>query len=135
LHRTRFGAWQVSHSTVHNVLREAALNRRSTHLAAAEALGASESGPVIERALRDLRAAQAVEHRHRGSDTVSEAVFLDTMYVGNLKGVGKSWQYTGVDGAAASASPAPGPVRSPRRRWPISETIQRAKPGAVMALS
>jgi hypothetical protein len=32
-------------------------------LAAAEALAAAEGGPVTERALRDLRAARAVEHR------------------------------------------------------------------------
>ena len=99
--KPRFGGWRVSHSTVYNVLHEAGLNRRSMRLAAAEALAASEGGPVTERALRDLRAAQAVEHRHLGSDVVGEAVFLDTMYVGNLKGVGKVWQYTGVDGACS----------------------------------
>lgn len=101
LRKPRFGAWQVSHSTVYNVLRAAGMNRRRMRLAAAEALAASEGGPVTERALRDLRAAQAVQHRHIGSDVVGEAVFLDTMYVGNLKGVGKVWQYTGVDGACS----------------------------------
>lgn len=83
------------------MLTDAGLNRRSMRLAAAEALAASEGGPVTEPALRDLRAAQAVEHQHLGSDTVGEHVFLDTMYVGNLKGVGKVWQYTGVDGACS----------------------------------
>jgi transposase InsO family protein len=97
----RYGAWGVSHSTEINVLRAAGLNRRSMRLAAAEALAASEGGPVTERALRDLRAAQAVTHRHIGSEVVGEAVFLDTMYVGNLKGVGRVWQYTGVDGACS----------------------------------
>ncbi|MFN8232603.1 MAG: hypothetical protein U0V56_03715 [Actinomycetota bacterium] len=28
---------------------------------------------------------------------------FDTMYVGNLKGVGKIWQYTAVDGACSFA--------------------------------
>ena len=28
-------------------------------------------------------------------------MFLDTMYVGNLQGVGRVWQYTGVDGACS----------------------------------
>ncbi|MBO0829003.1 MAG: transposase [Streptosporangiales bacterium] len=101
LRKARYGGWQVSHSTVYNVLRDAGLNRRSMRLAAAEALAAAEGGPVTERALRDLRAAQAVEHTHIGSDLVGEAVFLDTMYVGNLKGAGKIWQYTGVDGACS----------------------------------
>jgi len=91
----------VSHSAVYNVLREAGLNRRSMRLAAAEALAASEGGPVTERALRDLRASLRREPVHIGSDVVGEAVFLDTMYVGNLKGVGKVWQYTGVDGACS----------------------------------
>jgi transposase InsO family protein len=100
LGKPRFGAWPVAHSTVYNVLREAGLNRRSMRLAAAEAVAAAEGGPITERALRDLRAA-AREPVHIGSDTVGEAVFLDTMYVGNLKGVGKVWQYTGVDGACS----------------------------------
>jgi hypothetical protein len=118
-----------------DVLRVAGLNRRSTRLAAAEALAASEGGPITERALRDLRAAQAVEHRHLGSDTVGEAVFLDTMYIGNLKGVGKIWQYTAVDGACSSASPAPGPERSPRRRWPISPNMTSGPPKGRSASS
>jgi transposase InsO family protein len=71
-------------------------------LAAAEALAASEGGPITERALRDLRAAAAARQpMHIGSDVVGQAVFLDTMYVGNLKGVGRVWQYTGVDGACS----------------------------------
>ena len=82
-------------------LRVARLNRRSTRLAAAEALAASEGGPITERALRGLSAAQAVQHRHLGSDTVGEAVFMDTMYIGNLKGVSKIWQYTGMDDACS----------------------------------
>jgi transposase InsO family protein len=101
LAKPRFGGWTVAHSTVYNVLKTAGLNRRSMRLAAAEALAAAEGGPVTERALRDLRAAQAVQHRHIGSDTVGEQVFLDTMYVGHLKGVGRVWQYTGVDGACS----------------------------------
>jgi transposase InsO family protein len=101
LTKPRFGGWTVGHSTVYNVLKAAGLSRRSMRLAAAEALAAAEGGPVTERALRDLRAAQAVQHRHIGSEVVGEAVFLDTMYVGHLKGVGKVWQYTGVDGACS----------------------------------
>ena len=72
----------------------------SARLAAAEALSASEGGPITERALRDLRARE-VQVRHIGSDTVGEQVFLDTMFVGKLKGVDKIWQYTAVDGACS----------------------------------
>jgi hypothetical protein len=32
---------------------------------------------------------------------VGEQVFFDTMYIGQLKGVGKLWQYTAVDGASS----------------------------------
>ncbi len=96
----RFGAWKVSHGSVYNVLRDAGLGRARARLAAAEALAAAEGGPVTERALRDLRAIE-VQHRHIGSDTPGEQVFFDTMYIGNLKGVGKLWQYSAVDGATS----------------------------------
>lgn len=96
----RFGGWRVSHGGVYNVLRRAGLGRRSARLAAAEALAASEGGPITERALRDLRSRE-VAHRHLGSDTPGEQVFFDTMYVGKLKGVGKIWQYSAVDGSCS----------------------------------
>lgn len=96
----RFGGWRVSHGGVSNVLARAGLSRASARLAAAEALSASEGGPITERALRDLRA-QEVTHRHIGSDIPGEQVFLDTMFVGKLKGVGKIWQYSAVDGSCS----------------------------------
>jgi hypothetical protein len=112
------------------VLVEAGLNRRSMRLAAAEALAAAEGGPVTERALRDLRAAQGVQHRHIGSDVVGETVFLDTMYVGHLKGVGKVWQYTGVDGACsfgfARVHAGEHAARAGRSRMREEATPQRA---------
>jgi transposase InsO family protein len=96
----RFGSWRLSHGGVYNVLKRAGLNRLSARLAAAEALAATEGGPITERALRDLRARE-VTRRHIGSDVLGEQVFLDTMYVGKLKGVGKIWQYSAVDGACS----------------------------------
>jgi Integrase core domain len=96
----RFGSWKVSHGGVSNVLARAGLARRSARLAAAESLAASEGGPITERALRELRAREVI-HRHIGSDVAGEQVFLDTMYVGRLKGVGKVWQYSAVDGACS----------------------------------
>jgi transposase len=97
---SRFGCWRVSHGGVYNVLRRAGLQRRSARLAAAEALAAAEGGPITERVLRDIRAME-VTHRHIGSDTLGQQVFFDTMYVGHLKGVGKVWQYSAVDGACS----------------------------------
>jgi hypothetical protein len=98
----RFGSWQVSHGGVYNVLVRAGLQRRSTRLAAAESLSASEGGPITERVLRDLRTIERARV-HIGSDTLGEQVFFDTMYVGNLKGVGKIWQYSAVDGSCSFA--------------------------------
>lgn len=98
----RFGSWGVSHSGVYNVLRRAGLNRTSARLAAAESLAASEGGPITERVLRDLRSIERASV-HIGSDTVGEQVFFDTLYVGNLKGVGKIWQYSAIDGACSFA--------------------------------
>ena len=106
----RFGAWQVSHGGIYNVLRRAGLNRRAARLAAAEALAASEGGPLTERVLRDLRAIERTQVMHLGSDRPGEELFFDTMYVGNLKGVGKVYQYTAIDGSCSFgfARAAPG---------------------------
>jgi len=72
---------------------------------------------VTERALRDLRAAQAVEHRHLGSEVVGDAVSLDTMWVGNLKGEGKVWQYTASTAAASRSPGSPLGTGGSFRRW------------------
>jgi hypothetical protein len=96
----RFGSWSVSHGGVSNVLERAGLARRPARLAAAESLAASEGGPITERILRELRTREVIR-RHIGSDVLGEQVFLDTMYVGRLKGVGKVWQYSAVDGACS----------------------------------
>lgn len=98
----RFGAWRVSHSGVYNVLRRAGLSRRSARLAAAESLAAAEGGPITERVARDLRAIERATV-HIGSDTLGEQVFFDTMFVGNLRGVGKIWRCSAVDGACSFA--------------------------------
>ncbi len=97
----RYGGWRVSHGGVGNVLRRAGLSRRAARLAAAESLAAAEGGPLTERTLRQIRAIERARTTHIGSDVVGEQLFLDTMYVGNLKGVGKVWQYSAVDGACS----------------------------------
>ncbi|GIW20607.1 MAG: hypothetical protein KatS3mg065_0903 [Chloroflexota bacterium] len=97
----RYGGWRVSHTGVGNVLRRAGLSRRAARLAAAESLAAAEGGPLTERTLRQIRAIERARTTHIGSDVVGEQLFLDTLYVGNLKGVGKVWQYSAVDGACS----------------------------------
>jgi len=125
----RFGAWRVSHGGVSNALGRAGLSRMSARLAAAEALSAAEGGPITERALRDLRS-QDVQVRHIGSDTLGEQVFFDTMYVGRLKGVGKIWQYSAVDGACSFgfASVRRGERAPGRRRASSSTTSHPSTP-------
>jgi transposase InsO family protein len=99
----RFGGVRVAHGTVSNVLRRHGLSRRSSRLAAAELRGLEEGGPITERALRELRARERRETLHLGSDLPGEELFLDTMYVGKLKGVGPIWQFAAIDGACSFA--------------------------------
>ena len=101
LARPRFGGWKVSHGGVRNVLRRAGLGRRLARLAAAESLAAAEGGPLTERMLREVRAIERAKTVHIGSDVPGEELFLDTFYVGHLKGVGKVWQLSAVDGASS----------------------------------
>ncbi len=97
----RYGSWRVSHGGVANVLRRAGLGRRLARLAAAESLAASEGGPLTERILREVRAIERAATRHIGSDAPGEELFFDTFYFGRLKGVGKVWQFSAVDGASS----------------------------------
>lgn len=114
----RFGGWRVSHGGVANVLRRAGLGRRLARLAAAESLAASAGGPLTERVLRQVRAIERAKTVHIGSDVAGEELFFDTFYVGNLKGVGKVWQLSAVDGASSFA---------------IARVIAGDKTAAVMA--
>ncbi len=118
LARERFGGWRVSHGGVANVLRRAGLGRRLARLAAAESLAASEGGPLTERVLRQVRSIERARTVHIGSDTPGEELFFDTFYVGNLKGVGKVWQLSAVDGASS---------------FGIARVIAGPKTAAVMA--
>jgi transposase InsO family protein len=99
----RFGGWRVSHGGVANALRRAGLSRRLARLAVAESLAASEGGPLTERVLRRVRAIVRAKPVHIGSDVPGEELFFDTFYVGHLKGVGKVWQLSAVDGASSFA--------------------------------
>jgi len=101
LARARFGGWRVSHGGVRNVLRRAGLGRRLARLAAAESLAASEGGPLTERVLREVRSIERAKTVHIGSEIPGEELFFDTFYVGHLKGVGKVWQLSAVDGASS----------------------------------
>lgn len=97
----RYGGWAVSHGGVAAVLRRAGLGRRLARLAAAESLAASEGGPLTERVLRQVRSIERAKTVHIGSEAPGEELFFDTFYVGHLKGLGKVWQLSAVDGASS----------------------------------
>ncbi len=118
LARERFGRWAVSHGGVANVLRRAGLERRLARPAAAESLAASEGGPLTERVLREVRAIERAVTVHIGSEVPGEELFFDTFYVGNVKGVGKVWQLSAVEGASS---------------FGIARVIAGPKTAAVMA--
>ncbi len=53
--------------------------------------------------LRQIRSIERAKTVHIGSDVPGEELFFDTSYVGHLKGVGKVWQLSAVDGASSFA--------------------------------
>jgi hypothetical protein len=85
------------------VLRRQGLSRRASRLAAAELRSFEEGGPITERTLRELRARERREAFQLGSEVAGEEVFVDTMDVGRLEGVGPVWQYAARDGACSFA--------------------------------
>jgi transposase InsO family protein len=123
----RFGGIRVSHGSVSNVLRRFGLQSRSMRLAAAELRGLEEGGPITERALRELRARERRESLQLGSDTPGEELFLDTMYVGKLKGVGPVWQFAACDGACSFAL-AQAVAGEKRQQQAIAFVCQRVLP-------
>jgi len=82
---------EISPSGVHKVLRRHHLGHRSQRLAALAQLTALSGGPVVEEALEGPFG--FCHFAARPGDLVA----LDSFYVGNLKGVGKVWQFTAVD--------------------------------------
>lgn len=123
----RFGGVRVAHGTVSNVLRRHGLQRRSSRLAAAELRGLEEGGPITERTLRELRARERRETLHLGSDVSGEELFLDTMYVGKLKGVGPIWQFAAIDGACSFAL-AQAVAGEKRQAQAIAFVVERVLP-------
>jgi transposase InsO family protein len=123
----RYGAVRVSHGSASNVLARHGLGKRSMRLAAAELRGLEEGGPITERALRELRARERRETLHLGSDELGGELFLDTMYVGKLKGVGPVWQFAAIDGACSFAV-AQALAGEKRQQQAIAFVVERVLP-------
>jgi transposase InsO family protein len=82
---------EISPSGLQRVLRRHRLAHRAQRLAALAQLTALGGGPVVEEALEGPFG--FCHFAARPGDLVA----LDSFYVGNLKGVGKIWQFTAVD--------------------------------------
>lgn len=95
------GSWRVAPSTVYRLLRRCGLQTRWERLAVLEAHSAQAAGLLTERTRRQLIAAQRRQAPHVQASHPGDLVCLDTFYIGQLKGVGKVWQYTACDAACS----------------------------------
>lgn len=102
LAQPKFGGWKVSASGVYGVLRRHGLQTRWERLTRLEQR-AMQDGLLTERTRRQLRAALNGAEIHVEAKRPGDLVCLDTFYVGQLKGVGKVWQYTACDAASSFA--------------------------------
>lgn len=97
---------RLSGSGAYGILKPHGLSSRWERLARTE-IHAATNGLLTERTRAAIQAAKGAAPQHIEATRPGELVCLDTFYVGNLKGVGKVWQYT------AAMPPAPSP-------WPGS---------------
>jgi transposase InsO family protein len=103
LRRLEHGGLRIAASTIYRLLRRMGLQTRWERLAVLEAHSAQAAGLLTERTRRQLAAAQRRQAPHIQASQPGELVCLDTFYIGNLKGVGKVWQYTACDAACSFA--------------------------------
>jgi len=103
LRRREHGGLRIAPSTIYRLLRRMGLQTRWERLAVLEAHSAQAAGLLTERTRRQLAAAQRRQAPHIQASKPGELVCLDTFYIGNLKGVGKVWQYTACDAACSFA--------------------------------
>lgn len=94
-----WGGILVSHWGVYKTLRRRRLHQRPARLRRFELLQARATG-ILTEYTRDLVLARP-NLVQVSADRPGELVGVDTFYVGNLKGVGKIWQYTATDVASS----------------------------------
>jgi transposase InsO family protein len=92
---------RLSPSGAYAILKRHGLSSRWERLARTEVHGAAQ-GLLTERTRAALRAARQTPP-HVEAERPGELVCLDTFYLGNLKGVGKVWQFTACDAACSYA--------------------------------
>jgi len=93
----------LSASGSYAILRRHGLSSRWERLARTEVHAAS-NGLLTERTRAALREARGEFPRHVEAERPGDLVCLDTFYIGNLKGVGKVWQFTACDAACSFAA-------------------------------
>jgi len=91
----------LSASGAYAILKRYGLSSRWERLARTEVHSATQ-GLLTERTRAALRAARQTPP-HVEATRPGELVCLDTFYLGNLKGVGKIWQFTACDAACSYA--------------------------------
>lgn len=94
----------LSASGAYAVLKRHGLSSRWERLARTEVHAAATAGLLTERTYAALREARGEFPRHVEASQPGELVCLDTFYVGNLKGIGKVWQFTACDAACSYAT-------------------------------
>lgn len=92
----------LSASGSYAILKRHGLASRWERLARTE-VHAATSGLLTERTRAALREARGAAPAHVEAKQPGDLVCLDTFYIGNLKGVGKVWQYTACDAACSFA--------------------------------
>jgi transposase InsO family protein len=93
---------RLSNSGAYAILKRHGLSSRWERLARTE-IHAATSGLLTERTRAVLQEARGAAPQHIEAASPGELVCLDTFYIGNLKGVGKVWQYTACDAACSFA--------------------------------
>ena len=93
----------LSASGAYAILKRQGLSSRWERLARTE-VHAAANGLLTERTRDALREARGATPAHVEASHPGELVCLDTFYIGNLKGVGKVWQYTACDAACSFAA-------------------------------
>ena len=103
LRQPGWGAKTVSPAGVYGILRRHGLQTRWERLARTEMSGLVQDGLLTSRTRRKLRQALGLPERHVEAKRPGELVCMDAFYIGNLKGVGKVWQFSACDAASSFA--------------------------------
>lgn len=85
---------KVSNNTVQRKLRKLGLSHMWKRYAYVERLNMKKGGLLTEKSLKEM---QEKKSQSIQADWSGDLVGLDTYYVGNIKGIGKIYQQTGID--------------------------------------